>query len=88
MYLSSQLSVTLKLKIKKSIWALVLCRSSLLPGVEKLVYGSYVKILPTEDFLALSVLVRFSCHMLRMKHIALGCTIIDRISGWSLKYLH
>ncbi|CAK9854872.1 unnamed protein product [Sphagnum jensenii] len=32
-------------------------RSSLLPGVEKLVYGSYVKILPTEDFLALRVLV-------------------------------
>jgi hypothetical protein len=88
MYLSSQLSFTLKLKIKKLIWALVLCRSSLLPGVEKLVYGSYVKVLPTEDFLALRVLVRFSSHMLRMKHISLGCTIIDRIFGWSLRYLH
>jgi hypothetical protein len=88
MYLSLQLSFTLKLKIKKLIWALLLCRSSLLPGVEKLVYGSYVKVLPTEDFLALRVLARFSSHMLRMKHIPLGCTIIDRISGWSLRYLH
>jgi sucrose-6-phosphate hydrolase SacC (GH32 family) len=32
-------------------------RSSLLPDVEKPVYGSYVKVLPTEDFLALRVLV-------------------------------
>jgi hypothetical protein len=34
-----------------------LCRSSLLPDVDTTVYGSFVEVLPSEDFLSLRVLV-------------------------------
>jgi hypothetical protein len=36
---------------------LVICRSSLLPDVGLPVYGNPVKVLPTEDFLSLRILV-------------------------------
>jgi sucrose-6-phosphate hydrolase SacC (GH32 family) len=35
----------------------VLCRSSLLQDIDTTVYGSHVKVLPTEDFLSVRVLV-------------------------------
>ncbi len=38
----------------------VLCRSSLLQDIDTTVYGSHVKVLPTEDFLSVRVLVSFS----------------------------
>ena len=37
-----------------------LCRSSLLPDVDTTVYGSFVEVLPSEDFLSLRVLVSIS----------------------------
>lgn len=33
------------------------CRSSLLPDVDTTIYGSFVEVLPSEDFLSLRVLV-------------------------------
>ncbi len=38
----------------------VMCRSSLLPGVDLHVYGNPVHMLPTEDFLSPCILVRLS----------------------------
>jgi hypothetical protein len=61
----------------------LLCRSSLLPNIHKPVCGGYVKVLPTEDFLTLRVLVRFSSHMLRMKKVSLGCPIVERFADWN-----
>jgi hypothetical protein len=61
----------------------LLCRSSLLPNIHKPVCGGYVKVLPTEDFLTLRVLVRFSPHMLRMKNVSLGCPIVERLADWN-----
>jgi hypothetical protein len=61
----------------------LLCRSSLLPNIHKPVCGGYVKVLPTEDFLTLRVLVRFSPHMLRMKNVSLGCPIVERFADWN-----
>jgi hypothetical protein len=55
----------------------------LLPNIHKPVCGGYVKVLPTEDFLTLRVLVRFSCHMLRMKKVSLGCPIVERFADWN-----
>jgi hypothetical protein len=61
----------------------LLCRSSLLPDIHKPVCGGYVKVLPTEDFLTLRVLVRFSSHMLRMKKVSSGCPIVERFADWN-----
>ncbi len=48
-------------KGRKPDWLqFVLCRSSLLQDIDTTVYGSYVKVLPTEDFLWVCVLVSFS----------------------------
>jgi hypothetical protein len=38
----------------------MMCRSSLLLGVDLHVYGNPVHMLPTEDFLSLCILVRLS----------------------------
>ncbi len=38
----------------------MMCRASLLPGVDLHVYGNPVHMLPTEDFLSLCILVRLS----------------------------
>jgi hypothetical protein len=48
-------------KGRKPDWLqFVLCRSSLLKDIDTTVYGSHVKVLPTEDFLSVRVLVSFS----------------------------
>ncbi len=38
----------------------MMCKSSLLPGVDLHVYGNHVHMLPTEEFLSLCILVRLS----------------------------
>jgi hypothetical protein len=48
---------------------LVICRSSLLPDVGHPVYGSPVKVLPTEDFLSVRILVRLSTFTLEKTEI-------------------
>ncbi len=45
----------------------VMCTSSLLPGVDLHVYGNPVHMLPTEDFLSPPILVRLSTIAKKLK---------------------
>jgi len=71
------------------LWAFLPCRSSLLPGIDKTVYGSKVTVSPTEDSLLLRVLVRFSSLILIMKCVLPVCfQTICLICWWNyLKWL-
>ncbi len=47
----------------------VMCRSSLLPGVDLHMYGNLLHMLPTEDFLSPCILVRLSTVVRKTKTI-------------------
>ncbi len=65
------------------MWAFFFCRSSLLAGINKPIYSGDVKVLPTEDFLALRVLVRFSLpsHVENCKRFHSVVTIMERFAA-------